>query len=329
MAKITDLTREAVLTAVQTFDANYRDSPDWQSWQDNKAYKFALQIGGLRYPVKTIVSLASSIPVSEFSGGKGRGQANEVLENLGFEVVQIHGRNPPWSRDELILALDLYLRHRDQPPGKSSDEVIELSETLNRLAHAVGRHGESTLRNLNGVYMKMMNFRSLDPEYTVDGRVGLSRGGKLDDVVWQEFSLDPEHCQRVAESIRQAVSAADDLLEWQDDADDIEEAEEGRILTVLHRRRERNRKIVASKKKAVMQQAGKLACEVCGFNFSVVYGERGNGFIECHHTGPLSEGAGQKTKLHDLVLVCANCHRMIHAKKPWLTIDELRKTLDR
>lgn len=31
--------------------------------------------------------------------------------------------------------------------------------------------------------------------------------------------------------------------------------------------------------------------------------------------------------LDDLALVCANCHRMIHASRPWLTMDELRGTL--
>ncbi|WP_082179747.1 hypothetical protein [Acetobacter pasteurianus] len=29
------------------------------------------------------------------------------------------------------------------------------------------------------------------------------------------------------------------------------------------------------------------------------------------------------TKLGDLALLCANCHRMIHAQRPWLTLEEL------
>ncbi len=32
-----------------------------------------------------------------------------------------------------------------------------------------------------------------------------------------------------------------------------------------------------------------LECEVCGFNFEEVYGQRGEGFIEGHHIKPLSE----------------------------------------
>ena len=33
------------------------------------------------------------------------------------------------------------------------------------------------------------------------------------------------------------------------------------------------------------------------------------------------------TKLEDLALICANCHRMIHAQKPWLSVEELRAIL--
>ncbi len=32
----------------------------------------------------------------------------------------------------------------------------------------------------------------------------------------------------------------------------------------------------------------------------------------------------QTSKLEDLVLVCSNCHRMIHRKRPWLSATELR-----
>ena len=36
-------------------------------------------------------------------------------------------RNPVWQRDELILALDLYMRFQGNPPGHSASEINELS----------------------------------------------------------------------------------------------------------------------------------------------------------------------------------------------------------
>jgi 5-methylcytosine-specific restriction protein A len=82
---------------------------------------------------------------------------------------------------------------------------------------------------------------------------------------------------------------------------------------------------VRSKKRLALKQGKPLACEVCGFDFKTVYGERGEGFIECHHTRALETlETESKTNVRDLVLVCSNCHRMIHRRRPWLSIDELR-----
>jgi predicted HNH restriction endonuclease len=114
-------------------------------------------------------------------------------------------RNPVWSRDELILALDLYLRHRISPPSKASAEVAELSAFLGQLAGARGGSDAQTFRNVNGVYMKMMNFRRFDPEYTVDGKVGLVRGNKLEDVVWNEFHADAAKLAAAVSAIRAGV----------------------------------------------------------------------------------------------------------------------------
>jgi predicted HNH restriction endonuclease len=114
-------------------------------------------------------------------------------------------RNPIWSRDELILALDLYLRHRESPPSKTSPEVAELSAFFGRLAGVKAGSDTQTFRNVNGVYMKMMNFRRFDPEYTVDGRVGLVRGNKLEEVVWNEFHADAEKLAAVVTAIRAGI----------------------------------------------------------------------------------------------------------------------------
>ena len=89
-------------------------------------------------------------------------------------------RNPPWSRDELILALDFYLTHREHTPGKQSAEIAELSAILNQMAQELGADRDKTYRNPNGVYMKLMNFRRFDPDYTREGKVGLQRGNRLE-----------------------------------------------------------------------------------------------------------------------------------------------------
>jgi hypothetical protein len=102
---------------------------------------------------------------------------------------------------------------------------------------------------------------------------------------------------------------------------------EGKTKYVRHKTRERNPQIIRAKKNEFLTKHGKLFCEACGFDFHDTYGERGNGFIECHHNIPLHEEDERITKTSDLSLLCSNCHRMIHCKKEWITVDDLKKLI--
>jgi predicted HNH restriction endonuclease len=96
--------------------------------------------------------------------------------------------------------------------------------------------------------------------------------------------------------------------------------DETRLQARSHQRRERSRELVRMAK-AVFQSKndGRLFCEVCYFDFGPVYGEPD--FIEVHHRVPLRDlKPGTLTKISDLAMVCANCHRMLHRGPQWLTI---------
>jgi predicted HNH restriction endonuclease len=100
---------------------------------------------------------------------------------------------------------------------------------------------------------------------------------------------------------------------------------EGRVLYRRHKARERNSKIAKLAKNRRLRKTGDLACDVCGFSFSKAFGEIGVGFIEAHHTVPVSQLVGQrKTKITEIALVCSNCHRMLDRRRPWLSIKKLR-----
>lgn len=67
-------------------------------------------------------------------------------------------------------------------------------------------------------------------------------------------------------------------------------------------------------------------CSVCGFNFLKTYGDIGKNFIHVHHLNEISQ-IGKEYKINpiaDLRPVCANCHSMLHKKKPAYTIEELK-----
>ena len=234
-------------------------------------------------------------------------------------------RNPPWSRDELILTLDFYLRHRPTIPGQTSDELSKLSQELRVLQSRLGGEVNEKFRNENGVNMKIGNFMSLDPTHHGEG---LPNIGKNDKVIWEEFGHRPDELQRISDTIRSFIHSDTPIPPKEVKWDDEEEGEEGDLLTRTHRYRERNTKIVKKKKKKVLEEQGTLKCEVCGFDFVTVYGDCGYGFIECHHTKPVSElKVGERTKISDLSLVCSNCHWMIHTKRPWLSVEGLKGLL--
>jgi 5-methylcytosine-specific restriction protein A len=232
-------------------------------------------------------------------------------------------RSPKWTRDELILALDLYFRVSPLHTTEKNPAIRELSRFLNQLPIHTTRQDTERFRNPNAVYMKLCNFLRLDPEYS--GK-GLSRGSKLEEAVWREFASDPARLAGTAWAIRTSSKTFPSATESLDEIDEEEEFVEGKILTRLHRLRERNQTAVENKKLSVLASAGVLVCEACGFDFHAAYGNIGYGFAECHHIIPLSDlHHGVKTKLSDLAVVCSNCHRMLHKTRPWMTTDQLRK----
>jgi hypothetical protein len=207
------VTRQDVIEAIAKFDGGTR-----HDFAESTHYDLLLP-DGRRYPPKAIAGIASTrvagriLKPEHFSAGEGQ-KCFRILRENGFQIVpKLKGnevkpmRNPPWKREELLLALELYLRNRKSPPSKTSKEVESLSKELNQLRARIGRRGSASFRNAAGVYLKMMNFRSYDPEYTSQGKVGMRHGNKLDSVVWNEFFGKEKElfnaCRRIRERLNE------------------------------------------------------------------------------------------------------------------------------
>jgi len=176
--------------------------------------------------------------------------------------------------------------------------------------------------------MKLCNFLRLDPGYS--GK-GLNAGSRLDVDVWNEFGSDRDRLSDVAEAIRrdyQLLVPTPQTGGRKISDGDEEEFPEGRILARLHRARERNARAARKKKDQVLSETGRLSCEVCTFDFREFYGDMGYGVAECHHDVPISDPRGsRRTKLSELAIICPNCHRIIHKRRPWLRVEALRVVL--
>ena len=131
--------------------------------------------------------------------------------------------------------------------------------------------------------------------------------------------------QTAFDALYSLAEAEDDVLI--DYADDSEFLEGGEVER-KHRTRERNQALIRRAKKEFKQKHGRLYCQICGFDFSMKYGEIGNDFIEAHHNVvPVSSGE-IKTKVKDIAMVCSNCHKMLHRRRPWLKMKQLKKLID-
>lgn len=105
---------------------------------------------------------------------------------------------------------------------------------------------------------------------------------------------------------------------------------EGKQRLKTHIYRERNQKVIQIAKNKFKEKHGQVYCEACGFDFYKFYGKIGEDYIEGHHSIPVSElKEGDKTKPEDIVLLCSNCHKMVHRKRPWLKKEELKELINK
>jgi len=117
--------------------------------------------------------------------------------------------------------------------------------------------------------------------------------------------------------------------EFQDDfTGDIELNDgfpEGRMIERLHKSRERSAKVIEIAKNNFLKKHGRLYCEICEFDFEATYGKLGKDFIEGHHTiWVMGLPNDHKTKPSEIAMLCSNCHRMVHRRRPWLTMENLK-----
>ncbi|MET7359628.1 HNH endonuclease [Streptomyces sp. NPDC005562] len=322
------ITHGSVLKAIAEYDQLGRDE-FLAKYGFGEARSYVVVHEGREYDSKALAGVAHQwdhgqpLRAEEFSGGKEHAAA--WLKRVGFQIKAV--KNPDWARDEIILACQLVMENGWKGLDAQDVRVVELSGLLQLLPlHAEAERNEK-FRNPNGVARKTFDIATRHPEY----RGKPTNGGALDVAVLREFLARPDEMTEVAQLIRQGIAAGElqSLAPTEDEEFDDYSAPEGRLLMRRHQARERNRSLRKKKIASVSQRGGRLACEACGFDFEKVYGDRGAGYIECHHVVPLHEAGEGRTKLSDLALICANCHRMIHRRAPWPTPEELRASIER
>src|SRR6185503_20788417 len=78
-----------------------------------------------------------------------------------------------WTREQLILAFELYCRIPFQRTKANDSRVKELAALIGKTPASIAR--------------KLGNFGAFDPQLAARNISGLTHGSKLDKVVWDEF----------------------------------------------------------------------------------------------------------------------------------------------
>ncbi len=100
---------------------------------------------------------------------------------------------------------------------------------------------------------------------------------------------------------------------------------EGEPRLLFHLRRERSRSIVVAKREHALASVGELRCEACSFVSNQVYHGVSADVFEVHHRLSLADAmTSVETRLEDLAILCANCHRAIHKTKPLIGVEEFK-----
>ena len=110
-------------------------------------------------------------------------------------------KNRPWTKEELILALDLYFKIGVN--DSKHPQIVELSNFLNRLADQPTSAKPGSFRNPNGVSMKLSNFGRLD---RTNPGIGLTGASKLERTVWEELGNKRHETEELALQIVKSLS---------------------------------------------------------------------------------------------------------------------------
>lgn len=237
-------------------------------------------------------------------------------------MAKTDGRtNPPWTRDETILALDLFFEAGMVGLPDSDSRTIELSNVLRALPGNEERSSNPRFRNPAGVSFKLFNLQNL-----ASGG-GFANVSAMDRAVWSQFETRRARVREISQLI--ILHVADAPLN-SNPSDDEEEFAEGSVFTVLHKRIERNR-LLRSKLIKARKTRGQLRCDVCGITSGSEDPRFEDAIFEAHHVVPLHTQGATKTKLSDTALLCANCHRLTHrviAKSgKWISIHDIRMAI--
>lgn len=214
--------------------------------------------------------------------------------------------NASFTRDEVILALDVLYSNGGIAPEPESVEIQQLSRLLHRLPiHPVATR-KKDFRTPTGVQAQISRY-----QHRYENMVGVMFY-KIDS----EFENRYDELHAIAKAIRRNVAAFEETIFG--DPLEGEEFPEGILLGHLHR-------IVETRDSAKLVPGKR--CEICQIDTSDIYPGYSS-LMSMHLAVPITELDGNRRyQAKEFITVCPNCHAALHRRRPWLTKENCGELL--
>jgi predicted HNH restriction endonuclease len=226
--------------------------------------------------------------------------------------IQLHSN---WEPIEYLIALNIWFENHKKISDKKI--ILKVLKQLNHLSVYCSSYKELIPKDLSLVSKLIYDIENISKNNKIDVSSKLKHLFKI-------CENDQSSLNNFMKMLRKEISL--NICDTSTKVDNF--FYEGNKEVSLHLHTERNPNLVKAKKRQFIANNKSLFCEACNFNFEDYYGSHGANYAQAHHLKPLSE-LKEKTliNLRDLVLLCSNCHSMIHRYRPWLTIEQLKQII--
>ena len=211
--------------------------------------------------------------------------------------------NASFTRDEVILALDVLYFSGEKHLSKNSPAIAELCTLLQELPIHPMKDRPENFRNTVGVSEQIYKFSN--ERKGIDHKTW--KVGTIFHHIADEFSGHEETLHEIAACIRRnyAFLAGRSI----GNSDFFNDFPEGALLGYLHR-------TIEMRDGAALPPAER--CDLCQLIVDAIY-QPGKSILQRHLTIPPTALDGRKKYTEqDFITVCPNCHAALHRYRPWL-----------
>jgi 5-methylcytosine-specific restriction protein A len=219
-----------------------------------------------------------------------------------------------WTRDEVILGLDVLFSEQGKTLSMDSPAIIELSEFLNKFPLVPYGKRPDTFRNVSGVRRQIVTF-----DWSIKNSVDAPHVGDIFYEVYNEFKDSKDKLHNIAQAIRKCVNLVENI--YFADKSEMDGFCEGALLGHLHRYLERQY--------GNLKEFDEIRCYICFIKPQHIYNISSNiAFLQPHLLiPPENYEPDLKPNKKDFILVCPNCHTMLHQIRPWISVENVKTIL--